>query len=55
MMCDLLQAVVQAHLVAIICMVYVLEFNHVLTQNQIPIFLDNGRVLYPEEGVWSLI
>lgn len=26
-----------------------------LTQNQIHIFLDSGKVLHPEEGVWSLI
>lgn len=26
-----------------------------LTQNQVHIFLDSGKVLHPEEGVWSLI
>lgn len=56
MMCDpLLQAVVQAHFVAIICIVYVLEVSHTLTRNQIQILPYNGKVLHPDEGVWNLI
>lgn len=44
-----LQAVVQAHFIAIICIVYVLEFNNLLTQNQIQILLNNGKVLHLDE------
>lgn len=52
MTCDpLLQAGVQAHFVAIICIVYVLEFNHMWTQ----ILLDDGKVLHPDEGVKCLM